>query len=498
VADSNIELHSFMMLRHGHVVGECWWSPYRRDATHSLYSLSKSFTSTAVGFAVSEEKIKVTDRVVDFFPEQLPPTVSDNLAALRIQDLLSMSVGHKSDSLAAIVGNVLQSDWVKTFLSVPIEHPPGSVFLYDTGASFMLSAIVQRATGEQLIDYLQPRLFVPLNIRDRTWEASPLGINTGGWGLSVTTESLAKFGQLYLQKGQWNGKQLLPMGWVNEATSFKIQQQATWNSGSDPAGQAAYTASLSDPVAALAKLKQSSDWYQGYAYQFWRCRHNAFRGDGAFGQLCVVMPDQDAVVVITAETGRMQDELNLIWDNLLPAIHNASPPRAAAAARQLKSALSSRSLPPPRGTSYSPTMKLISGKQFTLEPNGLAIQSVSFLLRDDVCLFSLENAQGAHEVKCGMGKWADGLTTMPGEPPALIPYNVHDRPPIRVAASGAWADDNTFEMQWRFYETPHHDTVTCRFSGSEVSIEFLNSITQALGPFRALRPETRPVLKGHF
>jgi len=290
---------------------------------------------------------------------------------------------------------------------------------------------------------------------------------------------------------------LLPASWVNQATSFKIQQPATWNSGSDPAGQAAYTASLSDPVAALAKLKQSSDWYQGYAYQFWRCRHNAFRGDGAFGQLCVVMPDQDAVVVMTGETGRMQEELNLIWDYLLPVIHDAVLPRAGAPEKQLKGELASRTLPPPRGNSISPAMKQVSGKRFTLETNGLGMLSASFLFQDEGCMFSLESAQGTHEVKCGMGTWVDGLTTMPGEPPALIPGNVHDRPPVRVAAAGAWQDDDTFEMQWRFYETPHHDTLICRFSGSEVSIEFLNSITQALGAFRALRPETRPVLKGH-
>jgi hypothetical protein len=396
-----------------------------------------------------------------------------------------------------VVGNVLQPDWAKTFLSLPIENPPGSVFLYDTGATFMLSAIVQKVTGEKLFDYLQPRLFGPLNIRDPTWETSPLGINTGGWGLSVTTESLAKFGLLYLRKGQWNGKQLLPASWVEQATSFKIQQQATWNSGSDPAGQAAYTASLSDPVAALEKLKLSSDWYQGYAYQFWRCRYNAFRGDGAFGQLCVVMPDQDAVVVMTGETGRMQDEVNLIWDHLLPAVHDAALPQAALADRQLKSELASRTLPPPRGTSNSAVMKQISGKKFTLESNALGILSVSFLFQDNDCLFSLENAQGTHEVKCGMGQWVDGLTTMPGEPPALIPAGVHDRPPVQVAAAAAWKDDGTLEMHWRFYETPHHDTLTCRFNGAEVSIEFLNSITQALGSFRALRPETRPALKGH-
>src|SRR5262249_53568237 len=150
------------------------------------------------------------------------------------------------------------------------------VFLYDTGATYMVSAIVQRASGQKVIDYLTPRLFEPLEVHGMTWETCPRGINTGGWGLSVTTETLAKFGQLYLQKGSWHGKQLLRPEWVEEATTFKIQQPA------DPAGDV------------------SPDWHQGYAYQFWRCRHNAFRGDGAFGQFCIVMPEKNAVVAITS------------------------------------------------------------------------------------------------------------------------------------------------------------------------------------------------------
>src|ERR1700761_8962235 len=341
---AQIETHSFMLVRHGHVVAETWWAPYRSSAPHWLYSLSKSFTSTAVGFAVADGRLKVTDKVVDFFPDQLPQTVSENLAALQIKHLLSMSVGHKSDSVSTIVGNSEQPDWVKTFLSLPIEHAPGEVFLYDTGATFMLSAIVQKVTGQKVADYLQPRLFAPLAIREKAWDESPLGINTGGWGLSVTTETLAKFGQLYLQSGRWNGRQLLPNAWVEEATSFKIQQPVTWNSGSGAAAQA----DQSDPAAALAKLRQTSDWHQGYAYQFWRCRHNAFRGDGAFGQFCVVMPNEDAVVALTSETGNLQGTLDLVWDHLLPAMSGQTQ-RSKQSSAALTKMLNSRALPLPAG-----------------------------------------------------------------------------------------------------------------------------------------------------
>jgi CubicO group peptidase (beta-lactamase class C family) len=491
LATAKLELHSFMLVRHGHVVSECWWAPYRREAQHSLYSLSKSFTSTAIGFAVTEGKLKLTDRVVSFFPDQLPATVSENLAALNVANLLSMSVGHQTDSIGTITHNAQQPDWVKTFLAQPIDNTPGSVFLYDTGSTFMLSAILQRITGQKVVDYLQSRLFSPLVIEQKTWETSPLGINDGGWGLSVTTETLAKFGQFYLQKGWWNGRQLLPTQWVSEATSFKIQQPPP---SPDPANKAAGQA---DPAAALAKLKQSSDWHQGYCYQFWRCRHNAFRGDGAFGQLCVVMPDQDAVFVATAETSNMQGELDLVWEHILPALRDTKLPKPSGAiSAQLKSQLSAAALPLPAGDLHQPIAARISGRKFAIGANELGIQGASLQFNGDACSLKLSSATGTFTLECGLGKWRDGVTNLPGEPPGLLPYNSADVKSLKVAAAGAWQDENTFQMLWRFYETPHHDTVTCSFAGDTLQIEFLNSITEGLGPNRAQRPDTRPVLKG--
>ncbi len=199
-AKSTNEFHSFMMVRRGHVIAEGWWAPYRPVANHMLYSLSKSFTSTAVGFAVAEGRLKVDDLVVSFFPNDPPENAGGNLAALRVKHLLTMSVGHAKDSTPIITK---EENWVKSFLSLPIENPPGSVFLYNSGATYMLSAIVQKISGQKVIDYLRPRLFAPLQIHGMTWETCPRGINTGGWGLAVQTEALAKFGQFYLQKGAW-------------------------------------------------------------------------------------------------------------------------------------------------------------------------------------------------------------------------------------------------------------------------------------------------------
>ena len=210
-------LHSFMLVRHGQVVAEGWWTPYAADEPHMLYSLSKSFTSTAVGLAVAEGKLNVDDLVLSFFPDEAPAEPSANLKAMRVRDLLTMSTGHHEDDVKDFP---YQSDdsVVKAFLARPVSHKPGTFFFYNTPASYMLSAIVQKVTGQPVVEYLRPRLFDPLGIENPTWDASKQGVSLGGFGLNVRTEDIARFGQLYLQKGMWQGKQLLPADWVETAT----------------------------------------------------------------------------------------------------------------------------------------------------------------------------------------------------------------------------------------------------------------------------------------
>jgi hypothetical protein len=334
------------------------------------------------------------------------------------------------------------------------------VFLYNSGESYMLSAIVQKVTGQRTIDYLRPRLFEPLDITGMTWEMCPLGINTGGWGLALTTEAIAKFGQFYLHKGMWNGKQLLPVAWVEEATTFKIQQPPS-------------------PGQTLEDAKKNSEWHQGYCYQFWRTRHNAFRGDGAMGQYCIVMPDQDAIIAVTGESGDMPGEFELFWGHLLSAMNDGALPLAPDAQAQLKQKLASLALLPPKAQATSPIIPQINGKTFNIRGN-LAVASVSFKFHKDSCKFTLTDALGDHSIMCGIGHWMDGTSDMPGTPPKL---SLGALPPIqRVAASGTWLDASTFQMTWRFYETPHHDTVTCHFDGDRLRVVYLNSITEKRQP----------------
>jgi CubicO group peptidase (beta-lactamase class C family) len=313
-------LHSFMLVRHGQVVAEGWWKPEAADKPHVLHSLSKSFTSTAVGLAIEEGKLKLDDHVLKFFPDEAPADPSDNLKAMTVRDLLTMNCGH--DVEPKRTADVL---WAKTFLAHPVPHKPGTHFQYNSMGTYMLSAIVQKVTGQTVHDYLSLRLFKPLGIENPKWETSPQGINCGGWGLYLRTEDVAKFGQLYLQKGKWNGQQLVPEKWVEEATKYQVPNKDA------PSGRG-----------------NKPDWQQGYGYQFWQCQHGAFRGDGANGQFCIVIPKEDAVIAITAQTGDMQAEINVVWDKLLPAFHDKPLEANAAEEAKLKETLAALQVPPPK------------------------------------------------------------------------------------------------------------------------------------------------------
>jgi CubicO group peptidase (beta-lactamase class C family)/lysophospholipase L1-like esterase len=436
-ADRDIDaMNSFMLLRHGHVVAEGWWAPYQPDSPHSLYSLSKSFTATAVGIAIAEGKLSVDDEVLKFFPEDAPDEPSSNLKAMRVSDLLRMATGHQTEP-----PRPSDRPWTEAFLAHPVPFKPGTHFLYNTSATYMLSAIVQKATGMTLLDYLKPRLFDPLGIEHPTWETSPQGISTGGYGLSIRTEDIARFGQLYRQKGMWQGRQLVPESWVEAATALQT------SNGSNP----------------------NSDWDQGYGYQFWRSRHGAYRGDGAFGQYCIVLPEQDAVVAITSGVKDMQAVLNLVWDKLLPAFHYAPLPADEAARSKLEATLKALTLRPPQGNG-SPAE--LAGKTFAFPSNDRKLEAIT--LEGDgpdapttiVARFDGEERR----IACGRGSWQRGRLAWGRFP---------EQP---VAASGAWTDDATFTARLCFYETPFIVTLKLKFAEDELRLESESNV--GFGPTR--------------
>jgi CubicO group peptidase (beta-lactamase class C family) len=445
------EFHSVMILRHGKVIAEGWWDPYRSYLKQSLYSVSKSFTSTAIGFAVSEGRLTVQDKVLSFFPHDPPDTISPYLAGLTVKDLLCMLEGQDPDPTMAIAA--ADSNWITGFFNTPIVNRPGDHFLYNSMGVYILGAIVERLTGQHLIDYLKPRLFEPLGIRGEDWELSPEGISTGGWGLRLKTEDMAKMGQLYLQKGKWNGRQLLPAQWVADATSSYNDEGPVW---------------------AQHVARDSSDWKQGYGYLFWRCRHHAFRADGAFGQLIVVMPDEDAVVAVTCETRDMQDEVNLIWDWLLPAMYKGALPADPVAATALQRKLSALALPLPSGGAMPSAEAKISGKGFIMKDNGEGIESMSFGFSAGICHLDLKREGSMMHLDLGAGKWIKGETMFPS--PNVVGPQIAALAPFRVAGSYDWKDEHTLELVLRYIESPHTETILCHFEGNKVGISIARSM----------------------
>lgn len=455
VENSNHELHSFMVVRHGNVIAEGWWNPYKPELKHTMYSTSKSFTSTAIGLAVSENLISVSDKVISFFPEDLPDTISENLADLQIRDLLSMTFGQEPEPPFPTI--VSSDNWVKAILATPIVNKPGSFFLYNSFGTYMLAAIIHKVTGENVVDYLKPRLFEPLGITGADWEVDPMGINTGGWGLRIKTEDMAKLGQLYLQKGNWNGKQILPEAWVEEATTSKILQSPELSQ----------------------EDRQNSDWLQGYGYKFWRSRHNSYRGDGAYGQFILVLPEQDAVIAITAETSDMQGELNLVWDNLLSGFQDEKIAANPEIYNQLKEKLNSLELMPPKVETGSSTKSLFNQKAFNFTDDR-NLKSISFNFENENCKATMTfSGDKQTEFMLGANQWIKGETNKPVNTLAAQPNDqILKLAPFKVVGAYSFPDENTLELTVRYIESPHTDYYLCKASGDSISVEISNSRTQ--------------------
>lgn len=284
-----IHIHSFLLLRRDKVIARGGCAPYRPDKRHMLFSLSKSFTSAAIGFAVQEGQLSVEDKVLSFFPEVLKGKPCENMEKMKIKHLLTMNTGHDKEPFFLLPGK--EYDWAYEFLTSYIALEPGTHFLYNTTATYMLSVILTKVTKKTVFEYLKPRLFEPLGFsEDIWWEESPQGYTAGGVGLNLSTEDIARFGTFLLHKGNINGVQLLNKEWFEEAVH-------PWSDNSS---------------------NDQPDWKEGYGYQLWRCvPDNVFRADGAFGQYCVVCPDQELVLSLTGGYPRMQRVLTALWEEIL-------------------------------------------------------------------------------------------------------------------------------------------------------------------------------------
>ncbi|MET9367507.1 serine hydrolase domain-containing protein [Streptomyces griseoflavus] len=426
-AAPDIEPHSLMILRHGRLVAAGWWTPYTARRPHLLYSLSKSFTATAAALAEGEGLIDFDAPVLSYFPEFEADITDPRSRAVLVRHVASMASGHDREMIDAAYG-ADRAEPVRGFLLQPPEHDPGTVFAYNQPCTYTLGAIVQRVTGQTLTDYLRPRLFDPLGIGETAWQRDRAGREIGFSGLHAATDAVARLGQLYLDDGVWQGERLLPGGWVARASHPHI------------------------PTAGAMGAENRSDWDRGYGHQFWISRHG-FRGDGAYGQYCLVLPEHDVVIAATTATEQMQDYLDLVWRHLLPAFRPGPLTGREAADTALRERLGRLALPPVAGT---PVPQERSG-----EWAGAAFAPDGGICADQPKLTAAEVVPEAG------GGWTLRLTE-DGEPfDARFDgrgWTVTEEP-APAAVSGGWSDDGTLTVDVAFLETPHRLRVTCSLTG---------------------------------
>jgi CubicO group peptidase (beta-lactamase class C family) len=430
-----IEMHSLMVVRHGQVVAEGWWSPYSAGRPQLLYSLSKSFTATAAAFAQAEGLLDLDDTVVSHFAEFAADITDSRSRSMRIRHVASMAAGHTREMLPEAIGRDREEP-VRGFLLCPPDRDPGTAFAYSQPCTYTLASIIQRNAGMPLTRYLRPRLFDPLGIGHVGWHTFPPGREQGFSGLHARTEDIAKLGLLYLQEGRWQGAQLIPAKWVAEATSEQV---------ANPAGPA-------------------PDWRQGYGFQFWMSRHG-YRGDGAFGQFCVILPEQDAVIVITAYTLYMQAVLDAVWDHLLPGLGAVSP-GAGPAHDELAARLARLGLPACPGAPAPAGWDPWTSGPFTVTAGKADTPAQPFPLPAETFLTAVEVAPRTGGWQLSLIEPANALTVPVGAGTWAVSDNAdRDGEIIPVAASGGWLDGDSLRAEVIFLETPHRMDITCSLSG---------------------------------
>ena len=446
----DLQLHSFMLYRGGHVVAEGWSWPYQNHRPHMMHSLTKSVTACGVGIAIDEGHFSLDDKVISFFPDELPAEINENLEAMAVRDLLTMQSGH-AESVSGSVFRQVNTSWVAEFFKIPVVYKPGSHFVYSSALSFMLSAIVTATTGESLRQFMEPRVFQPLGIKELTWGASPNGINPGGNGLSWTTADALKLGILHLNRGVWKGQQIVPRNWVDESTRLHVPGEE-------------------------------------YGYHWWREDSvNAYYAEGAFGQFSIVFPDQDAVLALTAG---VQDEplLDMVWQYFPAAFDGSAAKRNSASSSELRMRTENLRLLPEVYRTRSPTAQRISGKTYRVEDNEDSVTAVRLTFGEDVLDFQLSDHRGTHHVMAGLGEWLESNTSMTGNKL----HHQYQSDDMKVVASARWWDEHTLEMTWQFVETAWMDTVVCRFPGDRISID--RRVNANYGPL--FRPTLRGALVG--
>jgi CubicO group peptidase (beta-lactamase class C family) len=427
--------HSLVLARHGHVAARGWWAPYAQDRVQLVYSLSKSFAATAVGLLVDDGRLSLDDLVFDVIPASEVPagaTVSDRYRRLTLGHCLTMATGHdtdawtgRADAAALLAAAGTEDPVLAAVLAAQPEHEAGTAWAYNQVATYLVGAVVRATTGGSLLDLLGPRLFAALDPDApglARWHLTATGRELGFSGIHVGTDAILALAQTYLDRGLWQGSQLLSEQWVATATR--------------PTGLP-----NREPDA-------NPDWRHGYGCSFWGASHG-YRGDGAFGQFAIVLPEQDVALAITGETTDMQAVLDLVWEHLLPALDRPGDPRADA---ELAGRMAGLRVPTPASPAPGPRAATWARSADSELPQRYAAGRLSDATGGGWVL-DLEVDGTSVPLSVGDGQWHESLLFV-------------DEVVLPVAAAGGWDAAGDFRAELRLIETPHRVLVQGRTDGS--------------------------------
>ena len=424
VKAAGLDLHGFMLHRHGHVVAEGWTWPVDPNEPRVLHSMAKSFTGCAIGLAIDEGLLKLDDRLVSFFPGEVPEDADPRLADMTVEHLLTMRTGHASNTSGSVWRGI-ETSWIAEFFKIPLAFAPGTEYVYTSAASYMLSALINRVTGQTLHDYLKPRLFAPLEIHNERWDIGPDGVNPGGNGLTAPVSAVLKLAVLHAQNGVWQGEQILPAAWVKAAT----QPQGGPNSR--------------------------------YGYHWMMKPVGAFSALGVFVQMAAVYREHDATLVVVGGMKNSAEIIPYIEQYFPAAFGGGGAPEADA---RLEVRLASMAERPSLVSACAAPAD--STRVFAMAENGLGVKQLSFEFRGNELTFELTDSQTTHRLNVGIDHWLAGLTSMPGR--GL--HHGYEFNEAQVVAGARWLDTRTLEMNWIYPQTAFRDRVMCVFEGNGVSV----------------------------
>ena len=438
------ELHSFMIIKNGKNIASGWWSPYTPEIPHEMNSLSKSFASTAIGFAYDERLINLDDRLIKFFPDYKLKSINEGIKNIRIRDLLTMTTGHEFE-VRPYLNN--KKDWIHSFMTSNPTFLPGNYFRYHSLATYLLSAIIYKISGDNLEDYLYNRLFLPLEIEKPFWKKCPNGISIGAVGLKIKTEDIAKFGQLYLQNGIWENKQLLSSDWIKMATSKQVDNSLT---------------------------QSQPDWKQGYGFQFWKNRYNSYRGDGGFGQFCIIIPDHKIVIAITGNTNNMQGVLNIIWEEIYSKINlNNVFDNKSSKNIELNRKLNSLKVNVIKKTFLKDNKRNLN-KTFFVNDNKFGIKTIRLSKLNENYLLSINANNEVENINISKKTFINSFLKKLNLTDNFF-FNLSNlgQKKIPISANGGWVEKNKFSSKILFLEESSSTNLNLFFDKKEVEIEIV-------------------------